>query len=75
MGPPAASSPDTTRRSSTRRGPALTDADIESTIAELKELGANITRYRDAWKAAGHFVHIEAPDTVAEMVLDVVGRN
>ncbi|MDX6678479.1 MAG: beta-galactosidase, partial [Solirubrobacteraceae bacterium] len=26
------------------RGPALTDADIESTIEELKELGANVTR-------------------------------
>ena len=23
----------------------------------------------------GHFVHIEAPDRVAEMVLDLVGRN
>jgi beta-glucuronidase len=26
------------------RGPALTDADIESTVDELKELGANVTR-------------------------------
>jgi pimeloyl-ACP methyl ester carboxylesterase len=24
---------------------------------------------------AGHFVHIEQPDLVAEMVLDIVGRN
>ena len=23
----------------------------------------------------GHFVHIEQPDMVAEMVLDLVGRN